>query len=334
MDLSGKRIAVTGAGGFIGATVCRLATERGAEVVGLDADPGREARVREAGADFVACDVTDADAVGRALDGWPLVVHTAAIVTEWGDMDEFERVNVGGTHNVMVAASRAERVVHLSSVAIWGAELERDVHEDEPPRPCGNPYVDTKGASELVARRRGATIVRPGDVYGPGSVPWAIRIVKGLRSGVLRIPGRGDGLITPVYVDDLAECVLLALTHPDGAGGVFTAWSGERVPVHAFFGSYARMLGKPKAPSIPVPVARVVAGAEELLGRVTGRHPTATTFGLRYVSRRYAYDSPRAREVLGWEPQVSLSEGMRRTEAWLRKTGHLPPLPPAPRSPG
>jgi nucleoside-diphosphate-sugar epimerase len=166
MEGSLSRVAVTGAGGFIGGAVCRRLREDGAEVVGLDL-PAAAARVEAVGARFVACDVTDAGAVRAALEDVPHVVHTAAIVSDWGPMEEFVRVNVGGTRNVLEAAVGAERVVHVSSVAIWGHDFAQDVDEDSEPRPCGVPYIDTKGASDVLARQHGATVVRPGDVYGP-----------------------------------------------------------------------------------------------------------------------------------------------------------------------
>ena len=85
-------------------------------------------------------------------------------------MEDFVRVNVRGTRNVLDAAG-PRRTVVLASVAGWGYEFARELREDSPPRPCGLPYVDTKGATETLALRRGATVIRPGDVYGPGSTP-------------------------------------------------------------------------------------------------------------------------------------------------------------------
>jgi nucleoside-diphosphate-sugar epimerase len=177
MDLAGARAAVTGAGGFIGAAVCARLAAEGADVAGLDVDPAASARVEAAGARFRPCDVGDPAAVTAALADRQLVVHTAATIADWGKMPDFVALNVGGTRNVLDASewAGAERVVHLSSVAIWGWEFARDVHEDHPPRATGVPYIDTKGASDQLARRRGATVVRPGDVYGPRSVPWALR---------------------------------------------------------------------------------------------------------------------------------------------------------------
>src|SRR6188474_3329365 len=103
MDSGLSRVAVTGAGGFIGAAVCRRLVDDGVEVVGLDLPPAAE-RVRATGARFVACDVTDATAVAQALRGVPHVVHTAAIVSDWGPMADFVRVNVDGTRHVLDAA--------------------------------------------------------------------------------------------------------------------------------------------------------------------------------------------------------------------------------------
>ncbi|MGI8513096.1 MAG: NAD-dependent epimerase/dehydratase family protein, partial [Solirubrobacteraceae bacterium] len=220
MDLAGVRVAVTGAAGFIGAALCTRLESDGAEVTGLDlAGAGR------------VCDVTDARAVAAALEGSELVVHTAALVTDHGSMDDFVRVNVRGTRNVLDGARAAgvRRVVHLSSVAGWGHDFRHELAEGAEPRACGVPYVDTKAASDALARARGATVVRPGDAYGPGSVPWTRRPLEALRAGRFAVPAPGDGLMALVYVDDLVDCIVRALVRPEGERGVFVAW--DRRPV-------------------------------------------------------------------------------------------------------
>jgi len=313
VDLAGKRVAVTGAGGFIGNAVSARLAGEGADVAGLDLAGASEQRVAAAGAQFRPCDVTDAGAVSEALADRELVVHTAAIVSDSGPMEEFVRVNVG--------AAGVARVVHLSSVAIWGYRFRCNLDEDAPPRPCGVPYIDTKGTSEAVARERGATIVRPGDVYGPGSIPWAVRPLEALRARRFAVPRRG--LMTPVYIDDLVDCIVRALCADGAAGEAFVAWDGHAVPTREFFDHYARMLGRSRVPALPRPLLSAVAGADELASRLTGRAPTATRWTVRYLSRTNAYSNARAREVLGWEPQVPLAEGMRRTQEWFAQEGML-----------
>src|SRR6188472_3152974 len=103
----GRRAAVTGAGGFIGNAICRRLAAGGIEVQGLDIDPAGAGRVRAAGASFVEADVADPQTLEGAFDETQLVVHTAAHVHEWGSMDDFVRVNVAGTANVLDAAAEA-----------------------------------------------------------------------------------------------------------------------------------------------------------------------------------------------------------------------------------
>ncbi|MDP9384834.1 MAG: NAD-dependent epimerase/dehydratase family protein, partial [Actinomycetota bacterium] len=260
-----------------------------------------------------------------ALAGCDRVVHTAAIVSDWGPMADFVRVNVEGTRNVLdaAAAAGAARVVCLASVAVWGYRFEGEMPEDAPPRPCGMPYIDTKGAAEVLALARGATVVRPGDVYGPGSVPWTIRPLEAMRSGAFRLPGRGDGLMTPVYVDDLVDAIVRALFHPAAAGRAYTVWDGEAVSARDFFSHHARMLGRDAPPSLPRPLVAGAALTLEAVARVRRRPPSVSRAALTYISRRGTYPNTRAREELGWQPEVGLAEGMRRTEAWARGAGLL-----------
>src|SRR5207237_8530168 len=117
--------------------------------------------------------------------------------------------NVRGTANVVGAAASAgaERVVHISSVVVYGYEHPAEQDESAFHRVHGIPYIDTKSASDRLAARAGAIVIRPGDVYGPRSVPWTLRPARMARAGLLAVPRRGEGLVLPLYVEGLAEAV-------------------------------------------------------------------------------------------------------------------------------
>jgi 2-alkyl-3-oxoalkanoate reductase len=292
-----QTIAVTGASGFIGAAVCARLEADGDSPIAIDVagEPDRRA------------DVADPSSTIAALAGADAVVHAAAIVSERGRMRDFVRVNTRGTRNVLDAAG-TRRTVVIASVAGWGYEFTKDLAEDSPPRPCGIPYVDTKGATETLALRRNATVIRPGDVYGPGSQPWVVRPLEMMRAGRFFLPARGDGLMTPIYIDDLVDAIVRALREPRAAGRAYTVWDGNAVPAREFFA----MLGGRPVRSLPTPLLRAAATA-------MGIGPA----GLVFVSRRATFPNARAREELGWRPQTSLQDGMARTREWAHAAGLL-----------
>jgi nucleoside-diphosphate-sugar epimerase len=320
----GRTAAVTGAGGFIGGAICRALAAEGASVAGVEIDPSAADRVRATGAGFAQADVTDRDALERALEGTELVVHTAAYVRDWGEMDEFVRVNVGGTVTVLDAAEAAgaERVLHISSVVVYGYHHPGELDEDAFHRSYGIPYIDTKSAADAVALRRGAVVIRPGDVYGPGSVPWTLRPFELARSGQLAVPGDGDGRMLPVYIDDLVEAVLLGLLKGE-PGRAYTAWDGEAATFGEYFDRIAEIAGTKPARRLPRPLLTAAAKTMEAVAAVRGRPPSFSTRAMTFVDRRGTASNRRAREELGWEPRVSLDDGLRRTEEWLRAEGLL-----------
>ena len=316
----GRRAAVTGAGGFIGNAICRRLAVEGAEVVGVDVDPAAAGRVKTAGAAFVEADVADREALGAALEQASLVVHTAAQVRDWGSMDEFVRVNVAGTANVLDACAEAgaDRVVHISSVVVYGYDNPSEQDETAFRRAHGIPYIDTKSASDRLACWRGAVVIRPGDVYGPGSVPWTLRPLELARAGQLAVPGRGDGLMLPLYVDDLAEAVVLALASGE-AGEAYAVWDDRaRVTFEEHFNRLAGFAGGREARRLPRPVLELAGAAAERWAKLRGRPPTFTAHATTFINRRGLVSAAKARDQLGWEPLVSYEEGMRRTHEWLR----------------
>lgn len=315
-----KKACVTGAGGFIGRALCESLRDAGVEVTGVDfasGDPG-----------VVAGDISRDGPWLEALNGCDLVIHTAAIVSMQGDPERFYAINIAGTRRVLDAAANAgaKRFVHLSTTGVYSDKFTPDADESHPVRINGNPYVDSKIAAEQVVLQAHAggeipvTVIRPGDVYGPGSRPWTIEPVAMLKKRQLVLPDGGNGIFSPIYLDDVVAGILAAAESPAGAGHVFNISCAAGVTNMEFFGHYARMTGT-SIPTMPAALAVPLAAVGHKLRRVLPVSQEMNAQTVRFMLRTNTHSIVKARELLGWGPRVDLDEGMRRTEAWLREQG-------------
>lgn len=319
-----QKVFVTGARGFMGQALVKRYRELGAEVCGLDvtADPG---------AGVLSGDVSRPEGWEQALQGSHLVIHTAAIVTNNVPRDEAWRVNVLGTRRVLDVAKNAgvQRFVHISSLAAMRYITADRADETAPVMPTGNPYVDTKIAGEqtvLAAHAAGevaCTIVRPSDIYGPGSRPWTVVPVQMIKKGLFLLPAHGQGVFRAIYIDDLVEGVMLAAEKDEALGQIFILGGEDTITCQEFFGYYYRMLGKSRPPMLSTPLAVAIAEIGRLLFTLLGRQTELGRGAMEMLSKKNTVSNAKAHRLLGWHPQIGLEEGMRRTEAWLRAEGIL-----------
>jgi nucleoside-diphosphate-sugar epimerase len=321
--MTAPAVFVTGALGFIGSAIADRYRDAGADVRGVDMRADRAHGI-------VAGDISSPGDWQAHMVGCDLVVHTAALVSNVASLERVWDVNVHGTRRVLDGAVAASipRVVHFSSAAVYGHVRPDPVDERHPVRTTGAVYGDTKIATEQVvlqahaASEIGVTVLRPGDVYGPGSRPWTILPLEMLRRRQVLLPARGRGSFNPVFVDDLVDAVLLAATE-QGTGQVFNITGGEAVETRTFFGHYTRMLSIGPPPVAPTALAIIGAEVIGRASRAVGRHSEASAATVRMLAGRGAVSIEKARRILGYTPRIDLPEGMRRTEAWLRADGYL-----------
>lgn len=324
MNVSAK-VFITGASGFIGKALSHYYREQGAIVSGLDfkADP-------EWG--VVAGDLAEPETWRDQLQGVDLVIHTAAIVSNTASIDLAWHVNVKGTVDLLNACAEAgvKRFLQLSSVAAYGFNFPDQVTEDHPLQPMGNTYVDTKIASEhaVLAFHSGGlvdcTIVRPGDVYGPGSRPWAIIPLEMIASGKFLLPAHGEGLFSPVYIDDLVRGIALAAGKDEGRGQIYNISGDGPVSCNEFFSYYARMLGSDKQlRMVSTRAATLLAETGRRTVQLFGGHTEMGRGAVDMLSRTAGYSIEKARSQLGYKPEMGLQAGMEKTEAWARQAGYV-----------
>jgi uncharacterized protein YbjT (DUF2867 family) len=222
-----KRAFVTGASGFLGGHLASTLYDLGTEVVALVRQPNRVPFALEQQASIVNGDLSDVEMLVDAMTGCDVVFHCAAITGNQASMATAMEDNAGGTERVCEAAAKAgvRRVVHVSSVAVYGLDHPRDTVLDEcsPLRSGGEfaPYQASKVAAERRARQRAEelgielVIIRPGVLYGPGHP-----IRTGLVSlGTFQVAiGSGRNHMPFTYVGNVVDAMLLAATTPAAAG--------------------------------------------------------------------------------------------------------------------
>ena len=239
-----KRIAITGANGFVGRHVVRHAVESGYEVAGVVRSPAAAQVVREAGGQPVELVGRDPEALVRALEGCRAVVHLAQIGAERGGQT-YEAVNIGYTERVLEDARHAgvPRVVYFSGLGVARYGMS--------PR-SSNAYFLSKLAAETTLFRSGleGVVFRPSYVVGPGDA-FVPAVLQAMEVGPVEQPGDGSYRLQPIAVADAASCVLAAIERPAGAfPSVLDLVGPEALPYSRLLDRLARVAaahGRPAA---------------------------------------------------------------------------------------
>ena len=314
---------VTGGTGFIGERLVKRLRDRGDDVVALVRSREKGAALEQLGATLVEGDLSSSDAIRQGVEGCDSAFHVAAVYKVGIPDKEHEAMydaNVRGTERVIDAAFQAGvgRIVYVSTVNVFG-NTGGEVVDESYHRP-GDDYLsyydETKYLSHQVAKDRiekGApvVIVQPGGVYGPGDHSELGNVIDQTRSGKLKaLPFAGLGL-NLVYVDDVADGILLA--YDKGQVGESYVLGGEIATMRKLVDKTAAIAGrKPPKRDMPSGVIKLAAPAGPLVGKLMGFPPNFRELISASDGVTYWAKDDKARRELGYSPR-DLETGLRQT---------------------
>lgn len=322
------KVLLTGATSFLGAATARALLDASYEVATFQR--GALAADLVGNVEDHRGDIADTTAVDNAMSGCDAVVHLAARVSPVGTWAEFEAANVDGTRHVIAAARRhgVGRLVQVStpSVAPVGHGLVGAGAEPAQPEGAANFYVRSKAVSEIDALAAAGpdlavVAIRPHLVWGPGDTQLIGRIVDRAAAGRLALVGSGAALIDTTFVTNAADALVAALERaPEISGEALVVTNGEPRPVAEILSRICDAAGLP-APSrqVPTPVAQAAGSLVERIWALAGREddPPVTRFLADELAHAHWFDQRRTRELLAWQPAVSLDEGFALLAAGL-----------------
>jgi nucleoside-diphosphate-sugar epimerase len=330
----GNVVLITGATGALGPAVVRAFLSAGWDVRTLS----RRAPAADSQTPAVrhfSAEVTDQQALERAMHGVDVVVHMAALLHVADPPQhlepEYQRVNVHGTATVMAAARACavRRVVALSSICVYGGQPGL-LDENTVPAPDTMYAVSKLRAEQEVLAARAATgeplavVLRLAAVYGPGIKGNYRRLVEDLARGRFVPVGKGSNRRTLIFEEDVAKAIVLASTHPAAPGQIFNVTDGELHTVTEITAAIAVALGRrPPRLSIPLSVARAGISSVEALARLFATTSFVTRAALEKYTEDVAVSGERIKKSLGFEPEWTLTRGWQETIVRMKEEGRL-----------
>jgi nucleoside-diphosphate-sugar epimerase len=326
-----RRALVTGATGLVGSHIVERLVAEGWSVRTLVRDPGAVDGSPTRGVEVRQGDVLDARVFAGAANGCDTIFHAAGVITPRGGWRAFETTNIAGTRNAIAAAESAHaRLLHVSSVAVYGAARYRSSVTDEATPLDALPerahYARSKRESERLvmdahhAGRIWAAAVRPDVIYGPRDRQFVPRVARFLRRGFAPIIGGGRSTLAIVHAAHVADGAIRAAGTDVAAGKAYNLANDFDVSVADFFRFAGEGLGA-SVRLVPVPLwlarqgLRLLALLDSLSG---GAMRAVTTSSLDFVTRDNPFSSDLARRELGWTPTIRPPVGVPEAFRWWK----------------
>lgn len=319
---------VTGATGLVGSHVVERAVQDGWRVRALIRSGSKTDFLRSMPIELHEGDLDQPESVQSACRGVTIVVHCAAKVGDWGQTDEYRRVNVDGTRALLdaaIASGTLKRWVQISSLGVY--EAKDHYGTDEATSPCTtgiDGYTLTKVESERLVcdyirtRQLPAVVLRPGFIYGLRDRTILPRLIDRLRSGKFAFLGSPDKLMNNTWVGNLCVAIWLAIQRDDVVGEIFNIRDPRAVTKREFINTVCDAAGVARPTKVvPLPVAKILAKIMETAARLLGRKeaPLLNNARIKFLGLNLDYSIDKAVRKLGYEPSTDFRDAMALSTA-------------------
>jgi len=323
---------VTGGTGLLGSHIVEQLRRRERRVRVLVRNGADTSWLRSQGVESAVGDITDAASLRSACAGVGIVYHAAARVGDWGPWEDFVRVSIDGTRNLVEAAIGAgvRRFLHISSISAYGHVNGRGLVLDES-APLGRNlsrwsyYSRAKvWAEEIVweAERSGrieVTVIRPSWLYGPRDRATLGRLISAIRAGRTKLIGDGNNRLNLVHAGNVAEAAVMAAESESAKGQAYNCSHDGVITQAEYINAVARAIGAPPVTrSVPYGVVKAVAFMLEVVGHAlhSEQPPLVTRYSAWLMGRRCFFESEKIRQELGWGPRISYDVGIPAAVEW------------------
>lgn len=304
---------------MLGFAIARKLCEKGYKIKALVRSSSSTAHLKNFCIEFVEGSLSDTVFLSEAMKDYDVVIHAAAMMSDWGNKKDFYDVNLKGTKSVFNAAIKAgiKKFIFISTTAVYGQRETLDWDESNP-YGKGNHYYNSKTLAEKYVMENKYKIpviaLRFAWIYGPRDRTSMPQLVDNLRKRRVVYVNGGKAIISVVNVEDAAEAVLLAI-QTDVSGECINITSGERITIKEYIDTIAEIINAPQpAFSMPDFLLYPIALVSEFFGIIfkSKNSPTLKRYRLYFMGKNHHVSCEKAKKILGYNPKIKIREGLAK----------------------